>query len=214
MLLVEVADRDADVIDHGAHLYQGDGVSSRSCAVDSSCRRRVLVALPATAHAGRTFYGWLYGTEVMPERGVELQTWISTRRTSTSRRQTLDDLGASAPSVGITDQLELGLPIEIVWFAHDRRRAPACTRSTQLRRRAALSARDAGSRGGAAVRAAGPRRRRSATSIARSRRVSPRPTSSLARTSPASCRCSLDVGFVAELRRRRASTSSCGPAPA
>ena len=29
-----------------------------------------------SASAGRTYYGWLYGTEVMPERGVELQTWV------------------------------------------------------------------------------------------------------------------------------------------
>ena len=32
----------------------------------------VLVAclVPRAAHAGRDFYGWLYGTEVVPERGV------------------------------------------------------------------------------------------------------------------------------------------------
>ena len=33
--------------------------------------------LPRSAHAGRSFYGWLYGTEVMPERGAEIQTWIT-----------------------------------------------------------------------------------------------------------------------------------------
>lgn len=30
----------------------------------------------ATAHAGRTHFGWLYGTEVVPERGTEFETWI------------------------------------------------------------------------------------------------------------------------------------------
>nr|MBA3458146.1 hypothetical protein [Deltaproteobacteria bacterium] len=35
-----------------------------------------VLAAPAMASAGRTQYGWLFGTEVMPERGAELQTWI------------------------------------------------------------------------------------------------------------------------------------------
>jgi hypothetical protein len=30
----------------------------------------------ATAHAGRTHFGWSYGTDVVPERGTELETWI------------------------------------------------------------------------------------------------------------------------------------------
>jgi hypothetical protein len=74
--------------------------------------------LPRTADAGRTFYGWLYGTEVMPERGAELQTWI------------LDESGKYGPSnketwlwwgplIGITDQLELALPIELEWSSID-----------------------------------------------------------------------------------------------
>lgn len=28
------------------------------------------------AHAGRTHFGWLYGSEMIPERGVELENWI------------------------------------------------------------------------------------------------------------------------------------------
>ena len=31
----------------------------------------------APPSAGRTPYGWLYGTEVMPERGAEIQTWVA-----------------------------------------------------------------------------------------------------------------------------------------
>lgn len=30
----------------------------------------------ATAHAGRTHFGWSYGTDVIPERGTEFETWI------------------------------------------------------------------------------------------------------------------------------------------
>ncbi len=73
---------------------------------------------PGTAHAGRTFYGWLYGTEVMPERGVELQTWIL---------EEIDKYGPSnndswlwwGPLIGVTDQLELALPIEMLWSSSD-----------------------------------------------------------------------------------------------
>lgn len=82
--------------------------------------RTVLVAVllasvsPQTAHAGRTFYGWLYGTEVVPERGVELQTWVQdeTDKYSTRNKETWLAWG---PLVGVTDQLELGLPIELEW---------------------------------------------------------------------------------------------------
>lgn len=36
----------------------------------------VLVSYVAPAHAGRTHFGWLYGSEVIPERGVEIENWI------------------------------------------------------------------------------------------------------------------------------------------
>ena len=70
--------------------------------------------LPRTAHAGRTFYGWLYGTEVVPERGVELQTWIQDENDKYSSRNKETWL-AWGPQVGITDELELGLPVELEW---------------------------------------------------------------------------------------------------
>lgn len=70
--------------------------------------------LPRTAHAGRSFYGWLYGTEVMPERGVELQTWIQDENDKYGTR-TKETWLAWAAQVGVTDQLEIGLPIELVW---------------------------------------------------------------------------------------------------
>jgi hypothetical protein len=74
----------------------------------------VACLLPRSAHAGRSFYGWLYGTEVMPERGVELQTWIleENGKYGTSDKESSIWWG---PLVGITDQLELSLPIEMEW---------------------------------------------------------------------------------------------------
>ncbi len=74
--------------------------------------------LPRTAHAGRSFYGWLYGTEVMPERGVELQTWIL----ETNGKYVQDGKETSiwwGPLIGVTDQLELSLPIEFEWLQTD-----------------------------------------------------------------------------------------------
>ena len=36
----------------------------------------VLATSAGTAHAGRTHFGWSYGTDIIPERGTELETWI------------------------------------------------------------------------------------------------------------------------------------------
>lgn len=73
----------------------------------------VLLA-PGLAHAERTQYGWLFGTEVMPERGAELITWTDEE----NGREPDDIKWASwgfSGLVGVTDQLTLGLPIELVW---------------------------------------------------------------------------------------------------
>lgn len=72
-----------------------------------------------SASAGRTFYGWLYGTEVMPQRGVEMQTWVfevDDLATNNHQRRTSLWWG---PLIGVTDQLELALPIEFDWTAAD-----------------------------------------------------------------------------------------------
>jgi hypothetical protein len=71
-----------------------------------------------TAHAGRSYFGWLEGTEVMPERGVELQTWVfeENEKYSTHDKDTWLWWG---PVIGVTDQLELVLPIEMEWEASD-----------------------------------------------------------------------------------------------
>jgi hypothetical protein len=74
--------------------------------------------VPRVAHAGRNFYGWLYGTEVMPERGVELQTWIFDENGKYGQvdKQTWLWWG---PLIGVTDQLELALPVEMQWSSSD-----------------------------------------------------------------------------------------------
>lgn len=78
----------------------------------------VACLLPRDAHAGRSFYGWLYGTEVMPERGVELQSWIWEQ---SDKYGVLDKESALwwGVLVGVTDQLELALPVELEWINTD-----------------------------------------------------------------------------------------------
>lgn len=78
----------------------------------------VIVIGHGNASAGRTFYGWLYGTEVMPERGVELQTWVLEKDNlgDGHKRETSVWWG---PLIGVTDQLELALPIEFEWTSLD-----------------------------------------------------------------------------------------------
>lgn len=69
---------------------------------------------PRPAHAGRNVYGWLNGTEVLPERCVELQTWIWDENDKYGRRNR-ETWILWGPTVGVTDQLELSLPVELAW---------------------------------------------------------------------------------------------------
>jgi hypothetical protein len=78
----------------------------------------VACLLPREAHAGRSFYGWLYGTEVMPERGVELQTWIFEQNNKYGAHDKESALWWG-PLIGVTDQFELALPIELEWISTD-----------------------------------------------------------------------------------------------
>lgn len=74
-----------------------------------------MVVAPATAHAGRTLYGWLYGTEVMPERGAEVQTWVSDETDLKDEGHADETNWFLMPLIGITDQLELVLPVQFSW---------------------------------------------------------------------------------------------------
>jgi hypothetical protein len=78
-----------------------------------------VLAAPGSAHAGRTFYGWLYGTEVMPERGAELMTWVSEENRKNHEANASQTDWWVGPLIGITDQLELALPVEIEWQRSD-----------------------------------------------------------------------------------------------
>jgi len=75
----------------------------------------VLLATPEAAFAGRTYYGWLYGTEVLPERGAELMTWVSEENDVHDAGHASETRWWVAPLIGITDQLELALPVEVAW---------------------------------------------------------------------------------------------------
>ncbi len=77
-----------------------------------------VIAAPAAASAGRTQYGWLFGTEVMPERGAELQTWVDEQNGRDPGNIHWTTWGFTA-LVGVTDQLELSLPIEFLWRDSD-----------------------------------------------------------------------------------------------
>ena len=74
-----------------------------------------LLLAPGTAHAGRTFYGWLYGTEVMPERGAEIQTWVSEENDVGPEDHARETSWWIGPAIGITDQLELVMPVQFTW---------------------------------------------------------------------------------------------------
>ena len=76
----------------------------------------VLVAAPGVAHAGRNFYGWLSDTDVMPERGVEMQSWTYEQNHDKTDAGRSSTTWGAAPYIGITDQLELDLPVEFEWF--------------------------------------------------------------------------------------------------
>ena len=71
---------------------------------------------PTTAHAGRTFYGWLVDTDVMPERGAEIQNWIDEENHNDAANGLSITTWGMSTFIGITDQLEFNVPLEVLWF--------------------------------------------------------------------------------------------------
>lgn len=51
----------------------------------------------------------------MPERSVELQTWVSEQNRIEEAANGSRSIWGVAPFIGITDQLELALPLEVWW---------------------------------------------------------------------------------------------------
>ena len=82
--------------------------------------------VPARAHAGRSHYGWLYDTEVLPEGGVELQV-ITAEQNHYRPGDIQDTTWWTGVVVGLTDQLELALPFELLW--RDTAASPPSTRT-------------------------------------------------------------------------------------
>jgi len=72
----------------------------------------LLAMMSRDARAGRSGFAWFFDSEVVPERGVELETWLIEENSlgdedrDTTRVQW-------QPAVGVTDRLELALPIEL-----------------------------------------------------------------------------------------------------
>lgn len=82
-------------------------------------RLAVLILLwPAVAYAGRTRFGWLYDTETVPERGVELETWMLEEDGKGNPPVDESSLWL-APVVGVTDRVELAFPIEFSFTSND-----------------------------------------------------------------------------------------------
>lgn len=74
----------------------------------------VLLATTQVADAGRTHFGWLYGTEVLPTRGVEIQTWVY-EKNGTFDGTLHDTLMWWGVLVGVNEHLELAFPTEFLW---------------------------------------------------------------------------------------------------
>ena len=70
----------------------------------------------SSAVAGRTDFGWLFGTELVPERTIELSSALYEENQLTPDRAS-ETRWWLAPVIGVTDRLELALPVE---FAKDR----------------------------------------------------------------------------------------------
>ena len=79
----------------------------------------LVLSVPADAIAGRDYYGWLYGTEVLPERSAELMSWVSEENDVRDERHLSETRWWIGPLIGITDQLELALPVEAAWDRQD-----------------------------------------------------------------------------------------------
>src|SRR5207302_5897343 len=99
----------------------------RACSHDPTAmharraRRQPLLVLLVTAGlgdtaavAGRTYDAWSYGTEVEPERCVELMSSLYEEIRQPGAAEASETRWWLGPLVGVTDQLELALPVEFV----------------------------------------------------------------------------------------------------
>jgi hypothetical protein len=73
-----------------------------------------LCSWAGTAHAARSAFGWLHDIELNPERGVELEQWMTEEHGKDGGNVDVANLWWAAV-IGITDRLELALPVEWRW---------------------------------------------------------------------------------------------------
>jgi len=92
-----------------------------------ACLLGVIVALaaPGAARAGRSRFAWLYGTELAPERGVELETWIIQQNAKGDARTRETDIWWGIVAA-LSSHLEIAIPIELEYH-DDRDGAPPQT---------------------------------------------------------------------------------------
>ena len=70
------------------------------------------------ARAGRSGFAWFFDTEVVPERGVELETWLIDENSLGDEDRDTTRLQWQ-PAVGVTERLELALPVELDFVEPD-----------------------------------------------------------------------------------------------
>ncbi|HEU0035363.1 MAG TPA: hypothetical protein VFQ53_32360 [Kofleriaceae bacterium] len=66
------------------------------------------------AHAGRSHFAWLYGAEVNPERGVEVETWIL-EENKKGDAKTDETAFWWGPTLALTPQLQLAISMEAAY---------------------------------------------------------------------------------------------------
>jgi hypothetical protein len=71
----------------------------------------VIVWSAVPAHAGRTHFAWLYGSEVIPERGVEIENWIL-EENKKGDAKTDETSFWWGPVVALTQHLEFAISTE------------------------------------------------------------------------------------------------------
>ncbi len=71
-----------------------------------------LVTIGGQAFAGRTRFGWITDTETIPQRAVELESWVL-ELDGKGDPPTDQTLVWWAPVIGLTDRVELAIPVEI-----------------------------------------------------------------------------------------------------
>ncbi|MBA2538414.1 MAG: hypothetical protein H0V17_02160 [Deltaproteobacteria bacterium] len=71
----------------------------------------LLVVSTRTAVAGRTHFAWLYGTDIVPERGTEVETWILEENGEGDAKEH-ETAFWWGPVMALTPHLELSISIE------------------------------------------------------------------------------------------------------